>query len=87
MKITNVSTSYLAIASWASSSAKQPGPRRRPTNKEPPELLIIADRTTPYRLLVEVMFSAKQKEAGYKRFRLIVQKQLPERPETDLIRA
>ena len=35
---------------------------------------IIADRTTPYRLLIEVMFSAKQKEAGYKHFRLIVQK-------------
>jgi biopolymer transport protein ExbD len=48
-----------------------------PNNKELPELLIIADRTTPYRLLVEVMFSAKQKEAGYKRFRLIVQKQFP----------
>jgi biopolymer transport protein ExbD len=41
------------------------------------ELLVIADRTTPYRLLVEVMFSAKQKEAGYKRFRLIVQKNYP----------
>lgn len=40
-----------------------------------PELLVLADRTTPYKLLVEVMFSAKQKEAGYKRFRLIVQKQ------------
>ena len=44
----------------------------------PPELLIIADRTTPYRLLVEVMFSAKQKEAGYKHFRLIVQKSVPD---------
>ena len=43
-------------------------------SKYPPELLVIADRTTPYGLLVEVMFSAKQKEAGYKRFRLIVQK-------------
>jgi biopolymer transport protein ExbD len=39
-----------------------------------PELMIIADRTTPYGLLLSVMFSAKQKEAGYKRFRLIVQK-------------
>src|SRR5207237_10332175 len=29
-----------------------------------PELMIIADRTTPYRLLVQVIFSAKQKEAG-----------------------
>ncbi len=39
-----------------------------------PELMIIADRTTPYGLLLSVMFSAKQKEAGYKRFRLIVRK-------------
>jgi biopolymer transport protein ExbD len=37
----------------------------------PPEVMIIADRLTPYRLLLEVMFSAKIKEAGYKRFRLI----------------
>jgi len=41
---------------------------------------VIADRTTPYGLLVEVMFSAKQKEAGYKRFRLIVQKSFPVKP-------
>jgi biopolymer transport protein ExbD len=42
-----------------------------------PELMIIADRTTPYRLLVQVIYSAKQKEAGYKRFRLIVTKSSP----------
>lgn len=39
-----------------------------------PELMIVADRSIPYGLLVSVMFSAKQKEAGYKRFRLIVQR-------------
>ena len=50
-----------------------------PSKAPPPELLIIADRVTPYRLLVEVMFSAKQKEAGYKHFRLIVQKNFPVR--------
>jgi biopolymer transport protein ExbD len=44
---------------------------------EIPELLIIADQATPFRVLYMVMFSAKQKEAGYKRFRLIVQKQYP----------
>jgi len=50
-------------------------------SKEPhAELLLIADRLTPYRLLVEVMFSAKQKEAGFKHFRLIVQKNFPVRP-------
>ncbi len=45
-----------------------------------PELMIIADRTTPYRLLMQVIFSAKQNEAGYKRFRLIVLKQEGEAP-------
>jgi len=51
-----------------------------PSKAPPPELLVIADRTTPYRLLLEVMFSAKQKEAGYKHFRLIVQKNFPVKP-------
>lgn len=51
--------------------------RTKPPGSLPsvPELLIIADRTTPYRLLIKVLFSAKQKEAGYRRFRMIVQKQ------------
>ena len=51
-----------------------------PSKAPPPELLIIADRETPYRLLLEVLFSAKQKEAGYKHFRLIVQKHYPVKP-------
>ncbi|HEV7559111.1 MAG TPA: biopolymer transporter ExbD [Kofleriaceae bacterium] len=57
--------------------------QRPPTDGKPlppPELLIIADRMIPYRLLVEVMFSAKQPQAGYKHFRLIVQKQFPITP-------
>ncbi|MCP4447783.1 MAG: hypothetical protein GY811_20960 [Myxococcales bacterium] len=37
-----------------------------------PELFIVADKTTPYRLLFEVIASARAKEAGYRRFRLIV---------------
>jgi biopolymer transport protein ExbD len=41
---------------------------------DPPEIMVIADRTTPYRLLVAVIASAKDKQAGYKRFRLIVTK-------------
>jgi biopolymer transport protein ExbD len=44
------------------------------------ELMIIADRTTPYRVLVEVMFSAKQPEAGYNKFRMIVEKSFPPVP-------
>jgi C4-dicarboxylate-specific signal transduction histidine kinase len=51
-----------------------------PAKAPAPELLIIADRTIPYRLLIEVMFSAKAKEAGYKHFRLIVQKNFPVKP-------
>jgi biopolymer transport protein ExbD len=51
-----------------------------PEKAPPPELLVIADRTTPYRLLVEVMYSAKAKESGYKHFRLIVQKNFPAKP-------
>ena len=77
MKIPKL-TNFLA-ALHAQQLAKQQA--ADPNNKEPPELLIIADRTTPYRLLVEVMFSAKQKEAGYKRFWLIVQKQFPNAPK------
>ena len=42
-----------------------------------PELLVIADRTTPFRLLFDVIYSAKEKEAGFKRFRLIVQQHSP----------
>lgn len=36
-----------------------------------PELMIVADKLTPYRLLLSVMYSAKVEQAGYKRFRLI----------------
>jgi biopolymer transport protein ExbD len=59
----------------------QSEPGYDPSKAPPPELMIIADRTTPYRLLVEVMFSAKQKEAGFKHFRLIVQKSFPTKPQ------
>jgi biopolymer transport protein ExbD len=55
----------------------------RSHGKEPariPELMIIGDRTTPYRLLLSVMFSAKQKESGYKRFRLITLQSSPTGP-------
>jgi biopolymer transport protein ExbD len=37
-----------------------------------PELLIIADRSTPYKLLFEVILSSRAEEAGYRRFRLIL---------------
>jgi biopolymer transport protein ExbD len=64
-------TSYLAnLRSVQAANAKAAG-----TAESVPELLVLADRNTPYKLLVQVMYSARDKEAGYKRFRLIVQKQ------------
>jgi hypothetical protein len=37
-----------------------------------PELLVIGDKTTPYKLLFEVIVSARATEAGFRRFRLIL---------------
>jgi biopolymer transport protein ExbD len=70
-------TNFLAALHAEEETRHRLQPGYDPAKAPPPELLIIADRTTPYRLLVEVMFSAKQKEAGYKHFRLIVQKAFP----------
>jgi biopolymer transport protein ExbD len=42
-----------------------------------PELLIIADRTTQFRVLFDVLFSAKELPAGFKRFRLLVMRHEP----------
>jgi biopolymer transport protein ExbD len=71
-------TNFLAALHHEEDAARQQKPGGEPAPS--PELLIIADRTTPYRLLIEVLFSAKQKEAGYKHFRLIVQKSFPNSP-------
>lgn len=43
----------------------------------PPELFIIAHRSTPYRLLFEVMASAFAEPARYRRFRMIVEEHTP----------
>ena len=46
--------------------------------KEPPkipELLIIADKKTPYKLLFEVIVSSRHDDAGYRRFRMILLEQ------------
>ena len=74
-------TNFLAALHQQEQVAKSHQPGYDPTKEAPPELMIIADRTTPYHLLIEVLFSAKQKEAGYKRFRLIVQKSFPQTPK------
>jgi biopolymer transport protein ExbD len=73
-------TNFLAALHHEEDATRQAQPGYDPANAPSPELLIIADRTTPYRLLIEVLFSAKQKEAGYKHFRLIVQKSFPSSP-------
>jgi biopolymer transport protein ExbD len=73
-------TNFLAMVHAEGEAVRRQQPGYDPATAPPPELLVIADRTTPYRLLIEVMFSAKQKEAGYKHFRLIVQKAYPIKP-------
>ena len=73
-------TNFLSALHHEEDAARQRQPGFDPSTVPAPELLIIADRTTPYRLLIEVLFSAKQKEAGYKHFRLIVQKSFPTSP-------
>jgi len=73
-------TNFLAALHHEEDAARAHQPGYNPSTAPAPELLIIADRTTPYRLLIEVLFSAKQKEAGYKHFRLIVQKSFPNSP-------
>jgi biopolymer transport protein ExbD len=73
-------TNFLAALHHEEDAARARQPGFDPATAPAPELLIIADRTTPYRLLIQVLFSAKQKEAGYKRFRLIVQKSFPSSP-------
>jgi biopolymer transport protein ExbD len=64
------------LAAWRQSNEADMQAKGKPVPAVP-EIMIIADRTVPYRLLYQVIYSAKQKEAGYKRFRLIVLKHEP----------
>lgn len=73
-------TAFLAALHHEEEVVRQRQPGYDPARAPPAELLIIADRTTPYHLLIAVLFSAKQKEAGYQHFRLIVQKSFPNTP-------
>lgn len=70
-------TSFLGKLHGLQLAALRAKPGHDQSREQPPELLIIADRTTPYRLLLEVLYSAKEPEAGYAVFRLIVQKAFP----------
>jgi biopolymer transport protein ExbD len=72
--------SFLANFRAQEIKSLQESPNFDPKKIKPGELMIIADRTTPFHVLVRVMYSAKQKEAGYKHFRLIVQKSFPPGP-------
>ena len=45
-----------------------------------PELLIIADKKTPYKLLFEVIVSSRHDDAGYRRFRMILLEQAEQLP-------
>jgi biopolymer transport protein ExbD len=73
-------TNFLAKLHQLQLAALRSKPGHDPTQEKPPEIMVLADRTTPYRLLMEVLYSAKQKEAGYKVFRMIVQKSFPAKP-------
>jgi biopolymer transport protein ExbD len=73
-------TNFLAKLHQLQLQALRSKPGHDPSKEKPPELLIIADRSTPYHLLMEVMYSAKEKGADYKVFRMIVQKSFPSRP-------
>jgi biopolymer transport protein ExbD len=66
------------LAAWRQSNEADMQAQGKPVPAIP-EIMIIADRSVPYRLLYQVIYSAKQKEAGYKRFRLIVLKHEPGR--------
>jgi hypothetical protein len=50
------------------------------TPPKAPELLIIADKTTPYKLLFEVIVSSRTDPSGYRRFRLILLQEYPSAP-------
>jgi hypothetical protein len=56
-------------------SRKAASGKLKPGDLAIPELFIIADKSTPYRLLFGVIASARAPEAGYRRFRLIVLEQ------------
>jgi biopolymer transport protein ExbD len=70
-KITRLSRELGALLADEKAKAKDPS--------QVPELMIIADRSTPFRLLFDVIYSAKGDPGAplYKRFRLIVQKHEP----------
>ena len=70
-------TEFLSILHGAQLTTAKQKPDFNPNDTKLDEIMILADRTTPYHVLIEVMFSAKQPEAGYKHFRMVVEKSNP----------
>src|SRR5262249_18014601 len=73
-------TNFLAALHHEEDAARPRQPGCDPATAPAAEHMIIAVRSTPYPLVIEVLFAAKQKESGYKHFRLIVQKSFPNSP-------
>jgi len=71
IKISKLS-SFLGAIRGQYEADRQAAGKVKPGEPVIPELFIIADKTTPYRLLFSVIASARAEEAGYRRFRLIV---------------
>lgn len=66
---------FLGAVRMEFESKKAAKGKLKPGDVAIPELFIIADKSTPYRLLFGVIASARAPEAGYRRFRLIVLEQ------------
>ena len=79
LKITKL-TEFLSVLHAAQLAKAKQKTDFNPNDTKLDEIMIIADRTTPYHVLIEVMFSAKQPEAGYKHFRMVVEKSFPSTP-------
>jgi biopolymer transport protein ExbD len=71
IKITKLSRFLGAVRAEFENKRAAAG-KLKPGDEAIPELFIIADKSTPYRLLFGVIASARAQEAGYRRFRLIV---------------
>ncbi len=74
IKITKLSQFLGAVRATYENKKAAEG-KIKPGDAAIPELFIIADKSTPYRLLFGVIASARAPEAGYRRFRLIVLEQ------------
>lgn len=68
LKIPRLSTMLAAHADLAKKSPQSP---QTYSLDKPPALTLVVAQSVPYRTLIEVMYSAKQKEAGYRAFHIL----------------